>query len=1123
MSNIDLDDAVEKAEVFCLELVSQCPPKLKGQQSTTKWKSIHQKLTDLYMEECAKEPKQKVNLRSTSNLLEKLIAREKLNFLIVNLYPGNDGYSLMLKGGGGRTGVDTETMRLSYEESELLQCINNEELPPILVDLLDRSQVHIFYSGCVIAEIRDFRRSNSSATYDCHHVLLKPTLQTLLCDLNTITNDNTKWAPEDKQLLESQLILVTQEPLCLSPSHTVAVVANRLQYNLNKFSPLNKVAKKWSQVVLNRKRKFEQSPAPICLQLHDFIKKRNQVKERIASNKFRKFTDVWKEYPMELACPETIEVEKQVKQVKPVARPKTPDFDVLVLVEEYLFESEPHVGKISHTHLTVKRFPIEEVYVCELYIDKDYVEGEEKGATYNFNFKSRDLVDKYINQFTEIVTEEGRKSVKITHMLPGHPPKVTNSQSGMNEVLGTMPQTSLSATVPAPKQTNRILAPLSISNITNSSNTNANTNSNTSTVTQMPIANRSLPRQVSLLGSNSRPASASPGPPNVTSPGLLPSYSQAVSLASAAKSAPTPPPLTRTPTPRSTPTPPARTPPPRNTTPGPRRPPSTDNYVPTVTTPTPMSASVGQLGLISSVPLGLAGILTAGSADTNATLTPPMSIAGVPMSSGIAVPISLAMMHATQQSNIMSSATAPGVLVNPVSGLMGTTALAGSPAHGPSTMTTTVSTMSGPAVIVTSGMLTTSSPVLATHANMLPLPLGISGTFNQLMTSGLKNAPGLRPAPAGQPLSLLQVASSGQPTLSLFSQIHRPLNAAQAKASGQLAASLQRSVTPSPPSQGPTPPPNVTVTSPVMTTLLPQQQAILAYQKQASSGQLCVILYMTSSAETKIIRHEDEKYFTDPMSNSRRSFPSLEEPGSVHLSVIVPAYNEEMRLPKMLNECLDYLEMKIKEKSSFSYEVIIVDDGSKDSTTQIGLKYSKQFGCNKIRVLTLVNNRGKGGAVKLGLLSARGEYLLFADADGATKFSELDKLKTCIEKMTKNPEIDEKIVVGSRAHLEQESVVQRSIFRTFLMYGFHFLVWFFCVRNVKDTQCGFKLFTRASVRSCFHNLHIERWAFDVELLYIAEELKVQTEEIAVDWTEIEGSKVVPFWSWLEMGRDLLLI
>lgn len=91
------------------------------------------------------------------------------------------------------------------------------------------------------------------------------------------------------------------------------------------------------------------------------------------------------------------------------------------------------------------------------------------------------------------------------------------------------------------------------------------------------------------------------------------------------------------------------------------------------------------------------------------------------------------------------------------------------------------------------------------------------------------------------------------------------------------------------------------------------------------------------------------------------------------------------------------------------------------------------------------------------------------------------------------------------------------------MHGFHLLVWLFAVRSIRDTQCGFKLFTRSTARKLFTSLHVERWAFDVELLFLAERLKVPMTEVAVRWTEIDGSKLTPFWSWLQMGVDLFMI
>lgn len=138
--------------------------------------------------------------------------------------------------------------------------------------------------------------------------------------------------------------------------------------------------------------------------------------------------------------------------------------------------------------------------------------------------------------------------------------------------------------------------------------------------------------------------------------------------------------------------------------------------------------------------------------------------------------------------------------------------------------------------------------------------------------------------------------------------------------------------------------------------------------------------------------------------------------------------------------------------------------------------------------------------------SARGKYLLFADADGATRFGDLDFLHTSILKLAKSWE-DEVIVIGSRAHLEEEATATRSFFRTILMHGFHLLVWLFAVKKIRDTQCGFKLLTRAAAKKCFALMHVERWAFDVELLFIAQHFKMPIDEIAVIWKEIDGSKV----------------
>ncbi|PRP77498.1 hypothetical protein PROFUN_14210 [Planoprotostelium fungivorum] len=276
---------------------------------------------------------------------------------------------------------------------------------------------------------------------------------------------------------------------------------------------------------------------------------------------------------------------------------------------------------------------------------------------------------------------------------------------------------------------------------------------------------------------------------------------------------------------------------------------------------------------------------------------------------------------------------------------------------------------------------------------------------------------------------------------------------------------------------------------------------------------------------------KDEDVYTSIHNDGRRekqSFPSFlahsknvtPSKDLIHLSVVIPAYDEEQRLPVMMEEALGHLKSRQRKDPNFSWEIIIVDDGSKDKTSEVSLAYSKQEGSDRVRVLTLKKNRGKGGALRRGFTCTRGKLVLMADADGATKFSDYDRLE---EKMRSIQTEDVGFVAGSRAHLQQEAVAQRSFFRTILMHGFHFFLNAVAVRGVKDTQCGFKLFTRQTSRMLFPNLHVERWAFDIELILLAQRLNVPIAEVPVNWTEIPGSKLSPVEAALQMLRDVLRI
>lgn len=123
-----------------------------------------------------------------------------------------------------------------------------------------------------------------------------------------------------------------------------------------------------------------------------------------------------------------------------------------------------------------------------------------------------------------------------------------------------------------------------------------------------------------------------------------------------------------------------------------------------------------------------------------------------------------------------------------------------------------------------------------------------------------------------------------------------------------------------------------------------------------------------------------------------------------------------------------------------------------------------------------------------------------ADADGATDIRDLDRLYSQLlnhaVKRDEYPHIVG-IALGSRAHLETASVSKRAFYRTVLMYGFHVLVYIFCTKSIRDTQCGFKLFTRQAAKLLFPNIHLERWAFDIELIYLADHLHIPMVEVSL--------------------------
>ncbi|KAJ8656965.1 hypothetical protein O0I10_007299 [Lichtheimia ornata] len=263
---------------------------------------------------------------------------------------------------------------------------------------------------------------------------------------------------------------------------------------------------------------------------------------------------------------------------------------------------------------------------------------------------------------------------------------------------------------------------------------------------------------------------------------------------------------------------------------------------------------------------------------------------------------------------------------------------------------------------------------------------------------------------------------------------------------------------------------------------------------------------------------ENEKYFRDVHSNEPKRLPSLFDTSNVSLSCIVPAFDESKRLPTMMSETVSFLEERKTQQKTFTYEIIVVDDGSRDNTKEVVMEFAQQHKYADIRLLALEKNRGKGGAVTQGMLCARGERCLMVDADGATKFADLVKLEEAI----KDKELA--IAVGSRSHLvSTDAVVKRSFIRNFLMRCFHSLVYILGIRGIEDTQCGFKLFTRKAAQRVFPSMHVERWIFDIECLMIAQLQRIPIAEVQVNWHEIDGSKINLMKDSILMARDLLLI
>ncbi|KAG8221852.1 hypothetical protein J437_LFUL003228, partial [Ladona fulva] len=428
-----LEAACEKAE-HLIHIATKKPSSVQHiqERNGSTFISIHQKLRELYEEQSALNSIGDFkHLNPASFLLSKLVERENLNTLIINLYPGERGYSLMVRSrntlstkgvGEGAAEVEdngileVETAPLRYENQELLRYLDNEELPQPIAELLEKAEGcakkganSFFYSGCVVAEVRDYRNPpghpGNFADPECsppsvfsqpnicrtHHVLLRPTTQSILGDVSTLTSEGG-WSADERLALESQLVLATQGPLCLDPSPSISLVANRLHRHQTLLSSESLVrrARKFSWASMNRKRKLDQVSAPPRLPLQEFLAQRKSKTHNVpapSAKLVKQLVEDTVEVPLAVPSPPpSVDV---LRYAKAYERPRETNDCSPQLVEEYVLEdykggsgglSSPP-ARVYHIRLTILQRPSNGEYLGELYVDRDYKEGVQNGSS----------------------------------------------------------------------------------------------------------------------------------------------------------------------------------------------------------------------------------------------------------------------------------------------------------------------------------------------------------------------------------------------------------------------------------------------------------------------------------------------------------------------------------------------------------------------------------------------------------------------------------------------------------------------------------------------------------------------------------------------------------------------
>lgn len=225
------------------------------------------------------------------------------------------------------------------------------------------------------------------------------------------------------------------------------------------------------------------------------------------------------------------------------------------------------------------------------------------------------------------------------------------------------------------------------------------------------------------------------------------------------------------------------------------------------------------------------------------------------------------------------------------------------------------------------------------------------------------------------------------------------------------------------------------------------------------------------------------------------------------LSVIIPAYNEENRLPRTLEKVLEFLN-----KQNYSFEVLVIENGSSDRTFEVAKEYAQT---HSSVIILQEQQRGKGNAVRRGMLEAKGEYRFICDADLSMPIEEVAKFIP--------PQLtDFDIAIGSREALGAVRYNEPS-YRHFGGRAINIIIRLFILSGFQDTQCGFKCFRSQVAEDLFRQQTLTGWSFDIEILYLARRKKLRIKEIPIDWYFFADSKVNAIRDALKMISDIFVI